>query len=89
MLPVPSDHLERLYALRLREGWGRALTLVFAIIFLIIGLAIALMARNQTGELVGSGLSLLGILLCILAVYSSRTRPGENDSETIAEKYRI
>ena len=81
----------RRYELMLRERRGLMLTLAWATIFLIIGLAVAVTARHQTGKLVGSGLSLLGILLFILALYliKSYRQPTEHDSETIAEKYRI
>ena len=83
----PSDG----YKIRLRERWGRALALAWAIIFLIIGLAVALTAKHQTGELVGSGLGLLGILPLLLSLYLFRSgrQSTENDGETIAEKFRI
>ena len=81
----------RRYESMLRERRGLMLTLAWATIFLVVGLAVALTARHQTGILVGSGLSLLGIAMFILAVYLIRlgSQPTENDSETIAEKYRI
>lgn len=77
--------------MRFQERWGRALALAWSITFLTIGLAVALTAKDQTGELVGSGLSLLGILLLLLSLYlfRSRRQSTEDDSETIVEKYRI
>ena len=80
-----------LHKIMLRERRGLMLTLAWATIFLVVGLAVALTARHQTGILVGSGLSLLGIAMFILAVYLIRSgsQPTESDSETIVEKYRI
>jgi len=81
----------RRYELMLQERRGLMLTLSWATILLILGLAVALTARHQTGKLLGSGLSLLGILLFIIALYLFRShrQPTEHDSETIAEEYRI
>jgi Flp pilus assembly protein TadB len=64
-----------------RERRGLMLTLAWAILFLVVGLAVALIATHHTGKLVGLGLSLLGIFILALYIFRRKSQPTKVDNE--------